>query len=185
MRESYIKIVVVVSILILLLSMGLFLGLYDQVYLQYYEENKTNKLAEKILIPTFLLLFIIHIGSDFWKLGREMMELWEEYLISYFKIFLYSALMLIVFFRPITSGFIQLINVNIGNQERTKIIGLVTDKFETSGKAPEFELVILDESNEEFTFDTHSKEMKNYSVGGEFEKEMNKGCLGLYYIKSK
>ena len=172
-----------ILIIVLLIAGGLFLALYE-MRLLYCEENKANRLTNLIFGPIFLLLLIYILISEFistkkrWRFDRK------KYLKFVGTTIIGFAVAFFVFFKPVFSGLILLLNANIGFQEPIQISGHVINKYEYSGKGAEFELTIKNKDDKVYKFDTFGAETRKYEIGDNFEMEMFKGLFGLVYIKT-
>lgn len=170
-------------IIVILISGGLFLALYE-MKLMYYEENKADKLTNLILGPIFILLLMYYLISEYvstkgrWKFDRK------KYLKLVWTSVLGFSIAFFVFFRPLVSGLILLLNINLGHQSQIHINGKIIDKYEYSGKGAEFELTVMDKHGATYKFDTFGTETKKYKIGDEFNIDMYKGHFGLVYLKN-
>lgn len=173
-----------ILIIVIFIAGGLFLALYE-MRLLYYEENKADRLTNLIFGPIFFLLLIYILISEFistkkrWRFDRK------KYLKFVGTSVVGFAVAFFVFFRPVISGLILLLNANIGFQEPIKISGRVIDKYEYSGKGAEFELTIMNKDDKVYKFDTYGTETRKYEIGDDFKMEMLTGLFGLVYMKKQ
>lgn len=172
-------------IIIFLILLGLFFGLY-QFFLLYFEEQKADKIADYIILPILTILSLFIIISEYVSTKKRWRFSFKDFIKFVGSTILGVAVAYILFIRPVISGFILFINTNIGQQNEIDFQGLIIDKREfNSSKSGEHWLTIKDyNTNKIYKFETFGFESKKYNINDRFEKKMKKGCLGLLYSKN-
>lgn len=174
------KIHILILFIIFIIGFGLFFGNYEWTFL-YYEESKSDKIADYIIAPLFIiLLFLIIIKTRYRFLKSKRSSNFERAKNIFFVLFFIAILYSIS--RNIMSGIILFANSHLGNQVSLTIEGEVIKTVAYSGKSSHYELTILSKKKQ-YVFETTSTETDKYNTGNFFKRSLTLGCLGLIYTK--
>jgi len=132
-----------------------------------------------ISIP-FLLFFTILVLYKKDSFEKRSFRLWDY--IKGLGALLTVNGMFYFFITPFISGFMMFLNVHFGFHQSVAIEGKIIDKHVRTSKGAVFELVVLNEDNNKiYKFDTNRFETEKFKINDRFEKQMQTGLFGFIY----
>jgi hypothetical protein len=178
-----------VLIIGIVIALGVALGIYSGFYTRrfiYFEKMRAFKIFNIIFIPLLLFLFLNVTISRFKKSKQSRDSRGWIFLKSTFvNLVIYFGLYLYIL-RPIVIGLMFFVNENLGSQTSTIISGTVIEKINKppGGRTPAiYRLIIKSGTNDIFNFETNEYKIKYFAINDSFEESMNRGFLGLYYLR--
>lgn len=159
--------------------LSFFIAIYPANF-DFKEVNKAHKIARYIYFTpvAFILLFLIFTGVKIsikkkeFKLIPFLKEIGEFFLISYVPYILV---------RPVITGLLFIINVNLGPQKTIKVDGIVVYKRVRSSKWEDTQIHVEDKVKGIIEFTTFPIQAEEFWESKRFNMEMTSGSLGLIY----
>jgi hypothetical protein len=167
---------ILISIILIVISVFL---IFYPLRFDFYEQIKAKRIVDIIIIP---LIFIFLLNYVFQTVRKGDVN-WK----IFSKEILFSIIIIgLIYFTVLRSVFscgLLFINCSLNQNEKVEISGTIITitKIEGHGKVlGNYELTI-NQSGEEFIFESNKKAIDNFSINEKFKMKMNKGTLNLIY----
>ncbi len=175
------KMLKAILLIFLIICLPLFLALYEQLFLSYYQESIADLWASYFVIP-LMGITIIYLSIGNYKTyhsteSKNLKKTLKNALLEAFIVFIFFFYI----FSPIISGTIIIINANIGHQNEEIVEGLIIGKRDYNGRSSHEYRLTIKTDTEVLIFQTDTKVIVNHHKGEFLKETMKRGSLGLLY----
>lgn len=175
------KYIIAILLILAIIGLPLFLALYEQIFLSYYQENIGDSRANYLVYPLLTIALIFWIINQFKTNKKSESKKTRKTIQKAIFEVIVIVIMFIVVLRPVVSGTFILINTCIGKQTPEIIEGKVIARIDYSGtRSHEYELTI-ETGNQVLIFQTDWAAVHKYKKNDTFKETMKRGSLGLLY----
>ena len=166
---------------VLFILMSLFLGMYETVFLEVYQEVQANRYTDFFGVPVLLIVLIILTVSNaiFWR--KWTRDWFSKIARGYITYVLALGIGFVAFIRPVVSGAIVTINTLPISIRVVYVQGTVLAKRQVAGRFPLNELTIASKEGVSLVLTVSKDVCDNYSSGDMFRLELTEGNFGLLY----
>lgn len=175
--------VAMITLAVLLLAVGFYLGFYPNRFL-FYEEMKIIRIYNWIFIPLLSTIFIMKTRSVFMKSKRTSTYRKGTFIKSRLLSLVWLFGLYWLFLRPCFVGLVMYINTEWGQQVSTHVAGKTIRVVNKPGGGKTlaiYRLIVESDTGKTYNFTTTKTQVMTHPVNRPITVELQDGSLGILY----